>query len=112
MSIKYTFGRIVIEDKVYTSDCIICKDRIVSNWWRNEGHLLQLCDIEDILDNDIKTLIVGTGYNNMMKVDDSIRIYCKNNEIILVDFPTQRAIDYYEHLKDKDRAILALHLTC
>jgi len=33
----YSFGRIVVEGKEYTSDLIIYPDHIQGDWWREEG---------------------------------------------------------------------------
>ena len=41
---SYSFGRIVINGKTYTSDVIIFPDKVDASWWRKEGHLLQLAD--------------------------------------------------------------------
>ncbi|HID32748.1 MAG TPA: hypothetical protein EYP24_05165, partial [bacterium (Candidatus Stahlbacteria)] len=46
---SYQFGRITVDGKTYHSDIIIYPDRIVSSWWRGEGHYLKKVDIEEIL---------------------------------------------------------------
>ena len=112
MSIEYTFGQIIIDGNTYTSDCIIYKEKVIPNWKRKKGHLLKLRDIKDLLKGKVDTLVVGTGYSGIMKVDDSLKTYCKKNGIILADFPTKKAINYYESLKNKKRTILAVHITC
>lgn len=109
---NYKFGQITVNNKNYSSDLIICREKAIPNWWRKEGHLLQLPDIEDMLRIKPEILVVGTGCYGIMKIDDSLRKYCKNNEIILAEFPTGRAVDYFNNLKDKNKAVLAVHLTC
>jgi len=41
---NYTFGHLVFKNKSYNKDLIIIKtakgEKIISNWWRKEGHLL------------------------------------------------------------------------
>ena len=85
--------------------------RALPKWKRKKGHMLKPRDIKEYL-KGIDTLIVGTGYSGIMKVDDSLRSYCNKHEITLEDFPTQIAVDKYEDLKNKKRAILAVHITC
>jgi hypothetical protein len=36
----YEFGRIIIDGREETKDLIILPDRVVRNWWRQEGHAL------------------------------------------------------------------------
>ncbi|NVM04351.1 MAG: hypothetical protein HWN67_18645 [Candidatus Helarchaeota archaeon] len=109
---NYKFGQITVNNKNYGSDLTICRGKVFPNWWREEGHLLQLSDIEDKLRVKPEILVVGTGCYGVMKIDDSLRNYCKNNEIILAEFPTGKAVDYFNNLKDKSKAVLAIHLTC
>jgi len=109
---NYEFGRININGKNYTSDLIVSRGKVIPNWWREEGHLLQLPDIEDILNFKPEVLVVGTGFNGIMKVDESLREYCKNRKIILAEFTTGKAVDYYNKLNDKEKTVLAIHLTC
>ena len=40
----YSFGRITIDGKTYTSDVIVIKGEVRS-WWRKEGHRVALDDI-------------------------------------------------------------------
>jgi len=42
---RYVFGKMVVGNKVFTHDIIILPDRIISDWWRKEGHRLQLDDL-------------------------------------------------------------------
>jgi len=109
---KYKFGQISIDNKNYTSDLIICKDKIIPNWWREEGHLLKLSDIKDFFSPKPEVLVIGTGCYGVMKIDDSLKEYCRNNEIILADFPSDKAVNYYSNLKDKKNVVFAIHLTC
>ncbi len=106
------FGQININWKNYTSDLIISQGKIIPNWWRGEGHLLQLSDIEDVLNFKPQVLVVGTGFHGIMKTDEALREYCKNREIILAEFTTGKAVDYYNKLNNKEKAVLAIHLTC
>jgi hypothetical protein len=35
----YRFGRVTVNGSVETRDLIVLPDRVVTNWWRREGHL-------------------------------------------------------------------------
>lgn len=57
----YRFGHVVVDGREETRDVILLPNRIVSNWWRGDGHSLVLEDLEDVLDELPERLIVGTG---------------------------------------------------
>ncbi|HIQ22802.1 MAG TPA: hypothetical protein EYH34_16375, partial [Planctomycetes bacterium] len=65
---SYEFGRIVIDGQTFTSDVIIFPDRVDANWWRKEGHRLQLADLEGIWEAQPELLVVGTGATGRMEV--------------------------------------------
>ncbi|OQY18037.1 MAG: hypothetical protein B6I35_13630 [Anaerolineaceae bacterium 4572_32.2] len=42
---SYRFGRIIIDGQTHSKDVIILPDRVIENWWRQEGHALHLDDL-------------------------------------------------------------------
>jgi hypothetical protein len=56
----YEFGRIVIDGREETRDLIILPDRVVRDWWRQEGHVLVVDDLGEVLDELPTHLVVGT----------------------------------------------------
>jgi len=42
----YDFGVIIVDGRKYSRDLIITPKRIISNWWRVEGHKLCLEDLK------------------------------------------------------------------
>ena len=44
----YDFGRIVIDGREETRDLIILPDRVVRDWWRQEGHVLVVDDLGEV----------------------------------------------------------------
>lgn len=112
MKIKsYSFGKIVISNKEYKSDLIIFPDKILSNWWRDKGHLLQEEDLESVIKYDPKKLIVGTGKYGRMKVPQSLITKLNNKNIITEVYKTDRAVKEYSNINQKD-VVCALHLSC
>lgn len=109
---SYSFGNIVIDGKVYTSDVIIFKDRVDSSWWRKEGHKLQIVDLDSIIIARPEVLIVGTGAYGVMKVPDETIDYVKSKGIELYIYKTPEAVKEFNKLQDKKNVIAALHLTC
>jgi hypothetical protein len=69
---SYQFGRIVIDATAYTNDCIITGSKVLSDWWRKEGHLLAVEDIKSVIESKPSILIVGCGASGMMKIAETI----------------------------------------
>ena len=46
---QYSFGQIDIDGRRYDADVIILPDRVLSSWWREEGHNLCEADLAEVL---------------------------------------------------------------
>ena len=111
---KYSFGRIVIGGKVFTSDLIIFPDgHIQDSWWRKQGHRLQLDDIVSILDSGLEKLIIGTGAFGLMRVPESVLNLCKKQKIEVVVCRTAAAVKRFNEATEAGIEVAAcFHLTC
>ena len=108
----YTFGSMIIDGNHYHSDLKIFPDHIVSNWWRKEGHILNLDDIEDVLKSKPKIFIIGTGYSGFLKVDGTLRKHITNQGVQLIIEKTGQAWKSYNKLSPNQKVVAAFHLTC
>lgn len=108
----YEFGAIVIDGRAYRADLLIWPGQIKTDWWRIEGHLLQLPDVAEALAAEPQVLVVGTGAYGNMVVDPELVTYLKDKGIDLVARPTREAARYINELTDQRRLAAALHLTC
>jgi len=108
----YSFGKITIDGKTYTSDVIIYPDHVDPSWWRREGHLLQIADLHDIINAKIPVLIIGTGFYGTMRVPQETVEYLKSNRIETYIENTKKAVELYNEIIPKKPVIAALHLTC
>jgi len=109
---SYSFGKIVIDGKVFTSDVIIYPDKVNDSWWRKIGHLLQKEDLTEIINYNPEVLIVGTGDNGLMKIPNDTKQFLESKKIKLISEETKKACDIYNKLKGKKGIVAALHLTC
>jgi len=110
---EYSFGRIKIGGKKYTTDVIVGKDLIIPNWWRKEGHRIQTNDVKDILAYKPEIVIFGIGANSRVVVDDEVRAKLESMGCEVIILPSDKAVaKYNEILKSKKRVLLAIHLTC
>ncbi len=110
---SYQFGKIVIDGKTYTSDCIIIGSSVQSDWWRKQGHLLSPEDIETVLSAGPSILVVGCGASGIMKISPQTQQLLKNHNIRLEAHNTGRAVEKFNELsRAGSNVAAALHLTC
>ena len=109
---SYSFGRIVINGKIYTSDVILYPGRVEASWWRKEGHLLQFADVAEVLQAKPDVLVIGTGYAGVMRVPKETvdRIAAQGIEVKVER--TAKAVAVYNDLQAAKTVIAALHITC
>ena len=108
----YEFGAIVIDGHTYRNDLLLWPGQIKTDWWRQEGHLLQLVDVTAALDANPQVLVVGLGAYGRMEVDAGLRDYLQQHGIDLIAKPTPEAVPVINELSGKRRLAAALHLTC
>ena len=109
---SYDFGKIVIDGKHYTSDVIIYPDRVDASWWRKKGHELHPEDLKEVVEEKPAVLVVGTGKWGLMEVLPETRDFLQSKGIKLIVEETDDACKTYNRLRDSERVIAALHLTC
>ncbi len=105
----YSFGKITIDGKTYTSDVIILGDTIL-DWWRDQGHVLNPQDLQKVYEKSPNTLVVGTGFYGRMKVPEKTRSHIEDKGITLIVEKTENAVKAFNKLQGARAA--ALHLTC
>jgi hypothetical protein len=93
---------------------IVLPGRVLSNWWRRDGHSLVIEDLEDVLDELPERLIVGCGYAGKLEPDRSVIEALARRGVKVEALPTADAVARFEELEARDPAgvAAALHLTC
>jgi hypothetical protein len=109
---SYSFGRIVIDGKTYSSDVIIFKDSVKANWWRAEGHSLCIDDLKEVFKKKPNVLIIGTGKMGVMDVPQEIFDYIKKQGIEIIVCKTDEACERFNEMIIEYNIVAALHLTC
>jgi hypothetical protein len=109
---SYAFGRLVFSGKTYTSDLIIYPERIDPSWWRKTGHRLCLQDLQEVLEEDLEVLVVGTGYMGLMEVEEEVKRYAETHGFQLIVDKTRKAVEIYNSLHTHKKTVGAFHLTC
>ena len=111
---SYQFGKMKVDGHCYTKDLLLLPPRIVSPWWRKEGHQLNIADLEQVLMYHPQTLIVGTGASGGMKISSETQLYLETQSIQLVTLFTDEAWHCFNRLtvEEEGRIAAAFHLTC
>jgi hypothetical protein len=107
----YRFGHLVIDGEEQTRDVIVLPGRVVTNWWRADGHRLVIGDLEDVRDELPEHLVVGTGAYGQMQPDPETAEELRRRGVEVEALPTAEAVRRYGEL-DPRRTAAALHLTC
>jgi hypothetical protein len=107
----YEFGQIVIDGRQETRDLIILPNRVVRDWWRQEGHALVVDDLGEVLDELPAHLVVGTGADGRMRPDPDTIQQLQDRGVTVEALPTGQAVRRLGEL-DPARTAAALHLTC
>ena len=109
---SYDFGRIVINNKEYTSDLIFSEKKICDSWWRKEGHQLCYEDLKEAIKLKPTILIIGTGAYGLMKVAPELVKYLEEKNIQVIIKKTKEACNEYNKLYRLENVVAAFHLTC
>ena len=110
---SYNFGRMVIDGTSYTKDVIIYPDgRILSPWWRNQGHVLEVIDLEELIAAGPEIIICGTGAMGVMRPTDALIEYLETNNIEFIAQRSPKAVETYNQLPGNKKAGGCFHLTC
>jgi hypothetical protein len=107
----YRFGHVVIDGDEQTRDVIVLPDRVLTDWWRADGHRLVLADLDDVVEELPEHLVVGTGAYGQMRPDSEALNELRQRGVEVEALPTDEAVRRYGEL-DPRRTAAALHLTC
>ncbi|HTR44744.1 MAG TPA: MTH938/NDUFAF3 family protein [Thermodesulfovibrionales bacterium] len=107
----YSFGRIVIGLRAYTSDVIVYPDRVEASWWRKEGHCLHPEDLVAVVAARPELVIIGTGDSGMMEVPERTKAFLEAERITVLIERTGRAVHLFNEQRGRN-IIGAFHLTC
>jgi hypothetical protein len=108
---SYSFGRVTVDGSEQTRDLIVLPDRVVTSWWRRDGHSLAMEDLEDVLDLLPERLILGIGAYGRLHPDPDVIAKLERRGTTVECLRTSEAVRRYGEL-DERRTAVALHLTC
>jgi hypothetical protein len=110
---SYRFGYVQIDGKDYRNDVKLIGKRVVPEWWRSQGHLVQVKDVRDLLNADPEICIFGTGAYGSMRVSEEVRYEFQNRGVEVLIEKTESACDTYMRLlQDGKKVVAGFHLSC
>lgn len=110
---EFSFGKIVVDGKTYTSDIKIVDGQVISDWWRKKGHRVDIEDISDILSAEPEIVVIGRGTPGLLKSTVSLREYLAASHIELIEKKTPKAIEAFNKLFQQGRKVAAgFHISC
>ncbi len=107
----YSFGRVIVDGSEQTRDLIVLPDRVVTDWWRREGHSLAMDDLDEVLESLPERLIVGVGAHGRLHPDPEVIAELERRGVAVECLRTDDAVRRYRELDERHTAA-ALHLTC
>ncbi len=110
---SYSFGRMIIDGRSFSKDIIIFPDNsILSPWWRNQGHSLEISDLENLIDMTPEVIIAGTGSSGLVRPTTELEDLMAQRSIKFVAQPTGEAVMTYNKISGTRRTGGCFHLTC
>ncbi len=109
---SYSFGKILIGGITYTRDLKVFHDRVVPDWWRKEGHLLDCEDMEDVFSFKPEVIVVGTGMLGAMRISKRVKEKASEMGIDLLSEKTGKAVEIFNEISQFRKAVGLFHLTC
>jgi hypothetical protein len=109
----YRFGEMLVNGRSFTSDLIIFGDRIEDQWWRENGHVVMLQDLDEVIRANPQVLVVGRGKLGAMKIPEETASAVEQAGIQIVDARTEEAVVVYNQIAHTGKTVVgAFHLTC
>ena len=110
---SYSVGGMVIDGTRYTKDVIIYPDgNILNPWWRKQGHMLEIGDLQILIAGAPEIIICGTGAMGVMKTSAELKVYLRARNIEFIAQRSAKAVKTYNLLSGTRRVGGCYHLTC
>jgi len=110
---SYSFGRMVIDGVNFTKDVIIFPDgRILSPWWRLQGHVLTRDDLLELLAAGPGIIVCGTGAMVVLRPTAELKEFLIDHAIEFIAQRSSSAVETYNKMSGRSKVGGCFHLTC
>jgi hypothetical protein len=109
----YSFGRMVVDGRAFSSDLIIFPDgTVLDSWWRDSGHSLSAKDIGPLVESKPEIIVAGTGASGLMHPEHGLERFLASRDIAFQWAPSREAVAVFNKLSGERRVGACFHLTC
>jgi hypothetical protein len=109
----YSFGSMTVNGREFNQDLIIFPERVVSGWWRKEGHTLSVEDLGKVIKYKPEVLVVGRGASGVMVIPESTQKLLKEKNIELIEGTTGEVYKIFnEYIRQGKKVVGAFHISC
>ena len=111
---QYSFGMMEIDGEVYRKDLIILPDGPIHHpWWRADGHVLTVADIQIVLTAEPALLVVGTRSSGMIRPVAGFKESVEAKGIQVITLSTAQAVQEFNRMSAQSESCAGcFHLTC
>ncbi len=110
---SYSFGKIVINKQRYNKDIEVRWSGKILDWWRNQGHIFSLADLQRALEQQPKIIILGIGAYGAAWVSEEVKEEMRKLNIELIIEKTGEAVKIFNKEQGAGKKVIGLfHLTC
>jgi len=108
---RIEFGNIQIDHEVFDrDDFFLFKDLIEPT---DKSHHVTAKDFKHMMLREPEVVIISTGFNNLVKIDEGVFELAKQSGIELFELPTPDALKKFQELSKKGKNVAArIHTTC
>ncbi len=111
---SYTFGKIKVNGRTYKTDIrISAAGDVIPEWWRKQGHVAEVADVKNIVNEHTRFFVLGRGEPGMMKASPALKQFLEEKNINLIEEKSQKAAEIVNRLHSEGTPFAAgFHLTC
>jgi hypothetical protein len=88
----YRFGCVIVDGEEQTRDVIVLPERVLTDWWRADGHRLVLADLDEVIEELPERLLVGTGAYGQLRPDPEALAQLRRRGVEVEALPTGEAV--------------------
>lgn len=116
---EYKFGKITVDGQTYDVDIQTDWNGEVTNWNRQEDHIVGVDDVRQAVEKNPQSIVIGTGYEAQAQLVEEAKIFIQEKGIELFVDRTEEAVRTFNILKEdsleeegvQEKVVGLFHLT-
>lgn len=108
---RVEFGNIHINNEVFDKDDFFLFKNLIEP--TEKSHQVTAEDFKHMMLREPEIVIISTGFNNVVKIDEEVDWLAEKENIKLIKLPTPEALKKFQELSKKGKNVAArIHTTC